>query len=305
MRILITGASGLVGAACSRRAAGENHDVIGVTGRWSGAVPGATELRTVELTEAGAVAQLLQTVRPEVIVNAAAVAEPAACEADPGRAQVLNVELPAWLAAEAARTGARLVHLSSEQVFDGEHAPYSASDPTRPLNLYGRQKAESEQRVLAVAPAACVVRPPLLLGNSLGGRRSTHERMFEAWAAGRVVRLYTDEIRQVCLADHLAAALLELAQRPELRGLFHWAGAEPVSRWEMGRRIAARFALPEKGLEPMTRADTPDVAARRPRDLTFNLAPLDRELRTKAAPLAAAIEELVVPAPFADWYRRQ
>jgi dTDP-4-dehydrorhamnose reductase len=302
MRLLITGASGLVGAACARAAARQGHHVIGTVGRWTGEVPGATELRAVDLTEATPVIELVRSTAPDAIVNAAAEADPAACEAEPRRARRLNVDLPALLAAVAERTRARLVHLSSEQVFDGEGAPYQPGAATRPLNLYGRQKVESEQRVLAVAPNSAVVRPPLLLGNSPGGRRSPHEKMLARWAAGQAVPLYTDEIRQVCPADNLAAVLLELIGRPDLRGIFHWAGTEPVSRWEMGRRIAAHFSVDEKWLVPMTRADTPAVSATRPRDLSLEIAPLDRELRVKPVDLAAAVKELVVPAPIAAWY---
>jgi dTDP-4-dehydrorhamnose reductase len=301
MTILLTGASGLVGAACARLAARQGHHVIGLVGRWSGPVPGAAEIRTVDLTNAAVVDELMKNVRPAAIVNAAAVAEPAACDADPQRAQQLNVDLPARLARAVAQTGTRLVHLSSEQVFDGEHAPYSIADTPRPLNLYGRQKAAAEELVLSAAPAACIVRPPLLLGNSLGGRRSLHERMLETWAARQVVRLYTDEIRQVCLADNLAAALLELVERRDLAGLFHWAGAEPVSRWTLGRAIAAHFSVEEKLLAPMGRADSPAVTATRPRDLSLNLAPLDRALQTKPLTLAEAVKELVVPEAIPAW----
>jgi dTDP-4-dehydrorhamnose reductase len=305
MRILITGASGLVGSACARLAGELGHEAIGTVGRWSGPVPGATELHAADLGNREATVALIRGIKPDCILNTAAVAEPAVCDADPLHAQQLNVGLPVLLAGEAGRTGARLLHLSSEQVFDGEHAPYSASDPPHPLNLYGRQKAESEQRVLALAPQSCVVRPPLLLGNSLGGQRSTHERMFEAWAAGRRVKLYTDEIRQVCGVDNLAGALLELALRRDLSGIFHWAGTEAVSRWTLGRRIAAHFSVAEKWLEPMARAETAAISAKRPRDLSLKLAPLDNLLRTKPAGLEAAIKGLTVPPAFAAWHRAQ
>jgi dTDP-4-dehydrorhamnose reductase len=116
-----------------------------------------------------------------------------------------------------------------------------------------------------------------------------------------VARLYLDEIRQVALADNLAAALLEVAMRPDLCGQFHWAGTEAVSRWEMGRRIAQHFGVPDRFLEPIRRADTPEISARRPRDLTLDLAPLDRELRVKPMNLADAIAGLRAPPAFAAW----
>jgi len=153
--------------------------------------------------------------------------------------------------------------------------------------------------VLAAAPRSAVVRLPLLLGNSPTGRRSVHEKMAETWAAGGTVKLYTDELRQVCTADSVADVLLALAARPGLAGLFHWAGAVPVSRWDLGRAIAARLGVAESRLAPMTRADTPAVAATRPRDLTLDLAPLDRELGVKPETLAEAVRTLRVPA----WFR--
>lgn len=301
MRILLTGASGLLGAACARRAAGLGHEVVGVVGSWRGPLAGLTGRRPVNLANLAALAALVRDTQPDCILHTAAVSDPAACAASPLVAQQLNVEAPAALAQLAAARGIRLVHVSSEQVFDGERAPYTPADPPAPLNLYGRQKAESEQRVLAAAPAAAVVRASLLLGNSPSGRRSMHEKLFETWGAGQRMRLYTDEIRQVCSADNLAAALLELAARPGLAGIFHWAGAEPASRWEIGRRMAAHFGVAERWLEPVARAATPEVSAQRPRDLSLRLAPLDRELRTRPQALDEAIAGLVEPAQFAGW----
>lgn len=297
MRILLTGASGLVGGTFAARAAG--HEITGITGRFTGAIPGLFAQRAVNLEEPAAVAALVRELRPEVIVNAAALAEPAQCDADPARARRLNVELPAALAAAAASAGARLLHLSTEQVFDGERAPYSRADDPAPINLYGRLKADGERAVLAAAPRSAVVRLPLLLGSSPTGRRSVHEKMAETWAAGGIVKLYTDELRQVCTADSVADVLRALAPRADLTGVFHWAGAAAVSRWELGRAIAAQLGVTEDRLAPMTRADTPAVAATRPRDLALDLAPLDRELGLKPETLAEAVRTLRVP----EWFR--
>jgi len=305
--MLLTGASGLVGAAFARAAARRGHSVIGIVGGWKGgAIAGAGELRAVNLADSAAAQAVALDVFSEAIVNAAAIAEPAACDAQPELAEKLNVELPAVLARVAHHLSTPFVHLSSEQVFDGTRAPYSSGDPVNPINLYGRQKAEAERRVLAAAPEfACVVRAPLLVGNSLVGRRSLHEKMFEAWAAGRPVQAYTDEFRQVCTADNLAEVLLELVERGDLRGLFHWAGAELLSRHEIARRIAGGFKLPDTLVVPMNRADTPEAAAKRPPNLAMDLAPLAGRLKTRPQRFDDALEELIVPPPFRTWYRAQ
>lgn len=295
MKILLTGASGLVGAAFAPLAARAGHTVTGITGRWSENVPGTIGLLARDLSEPAVAAELVRGIRPDIILNAAALSEPAACAADPARSQRLNVDFPAALAAAAHAARARLVHISTEQVFSGEHAPYARDAAAHPLNLYGRQKLASEHAVLAADPSAAIVRAPLLFGNSPGGRRSVHEKIFEQWAAGRVARLYTDEVRQVCTASNLAAVLLALAARRDLSGVFHWAGAERVTRWEMGLALCAHFGVPGKWIEPMTRAENPAVAATRPRDLSLDVAPLDRELGLPRETLAEAVSGLVRP----------
>ena len=161
----------------------------------------------------GATTAAVLDVFPEAIVNCAAVSSPGACEVNPAQAQALNVALPALLAQLAHHVSARFVHLSSEQVFDGaQTTPYRAGDAPSPIQLYGRQKLESERAVDAVAPEEAVtLRAPLLMGNSLAGRRSPHERLFADWAEGRVPRLYTDEFRQPCTSENLAEVMLDAA----------------------------------------------------------------------------------------------
>lgn len=301
MKILLTGASGLVGAAVARQAAQAGHNVIGLTGRWAGAVPGTTELHSVDLTDPTTADKWVERAQPDAVINAAAVSEPAACEVDPARSQVLNVTLPGLLAQATARSGVRFIHISSEQVFSGEEAPYTITSLPRPLNLYGRQKVESENRVASADPAAAIVRAPLLLGNSLSGSRSVHEKLFELWAGGGVARLYADEFRQACTAGSLAAALLELAAKPELRGTFHWAGASLCSRYEIGQRLANHFRVPERFVAPLHRADTPAISAKRPANLALDLAPLHRALHVKPQSFDEALQELIVPENFRRW----
>src|SRR3954468_13962126 len=120
MKILLTGASGLVGAEVARQAASAGHTVIGLTGKWSGLVPGAAELHPVNLIDHTLATDRVQKTQPDVVINAAAIAEPLACEADPITSQAMNVALPAALAQTCFEGRIRFIHISSEQVFDGE-----------------------------------------------------------------------------------------------------------------------------------------------------------------------------------------
>lgn len=305
MKILLTGASGLVGSAFAEAAKRRGHHVVGIVGRAAFSIPGLAEKRALDLEDAAGVTSLALEVFPDVIVNCAAVAEPAACEADPARAQALNVTLPATLAKLAHHLSARLVHISTEQVFDGNKSPYAVGDTPRPVNLYGRQKLESERQVHAAAPEfAVTLRAPLLTGNSLGGARSLHERLLADWAAGKTPRLYRDEIRQPCTAGNLAEAMLELCERRDLNGVFHWAGAEALSRVDLAKRIRAHFKLSAEAapIAEIGRADDPAASARRPADLRLELKPLAGVLKTPIETFDAQLDQLVLPPPVRAWF---
>lgn len=308
MTIFLTGASGLVGSAFAAAAHRRGHRIIGTVGSHAGTVTGLARQQAVNLADEAAVTAAVLDAFPEAIVNCAAVAAPEACDRDPVLAQALNVTLPARLAQLAHHLSARLVHVSSEQVFDGTSTrPYRRDDPVNPINLYGRQKLEGERAVHAAAPGfAVTLRAPLLMGNSLGGARSTHERLFADWAAGRTVRLYADEFRQPCTAENLAEVMLELCERRDTTGLFHWAGAELLSRHELGVRIREHFKLSpaEAPIAAVTRAETPEAARRRQASLPLDLAPLAGRLKTAPQPLATQLAELKVPVPCRAWYLR-
>lgn len=302
MNILLTGASGLVGAAFARVAASAGHRITGVVGRWPTPLPGLSRQLALELQDEAAVAALVREMHPDAIVNAAAISEPAQCDAEPDKAWRLNVALPEALARLAGEIGARFIHLSTEQVFDGTQAPYATDDARRAINRYAQHKLEAEDRVLsAAAERAVVLRLPLLMGNSPGGRRSVHERLLMLWAAGKRARLYRDEIRQTCTADSVAEAMTELCVRADLHGAFHWAGAEPVSRLEIGRRVRDRFGLSEAQapIVAVDRRDDPGALASRQADLSLDLAPLDSLLKTKPETFAQALAKLTLPA----WWR--
>ena len=306
MTIFLAGASGLVGSAFARAAARRGFHVVGTVGTYSGEIDGLAVKRQVNLSDEAATTAAVLDVFPQAIVNCAALSEPEQCEARPAVAQALNVALPAQLARLACHLSAKLVHLSSEQVFDGaRNTPYSAGDSVSPLNLYGRQKLESERAVHAAAPEfAITIRAPLLMGNSLTGRRSNHERLLADWAAGATPKLFSDEFRQTCTAENLAEAMVEVCERDDLRGVFHWAGTEVISRHELALRIRDHFKLTgqQAPIARITRAERPDAARKRPACLALDISSLAGRLKTRPQTIAAQLEELNVPPPVRSWY---
>ena len=140
MRILITGASGLLGLNLALEAAAQN-EVYGTAKDHLISTDAFTVLPS-NLLAPGAVERLLDQSQPDWVIHCAALANVDACEADPVLARQLNTELPAQLAAHVARGGARLVHISTDAVFDGQRGSYTELDEPNPLGVYAQTKLE-------------------------------------------------------------------------------------------------------------------------------------------------------------------
>ena len=202
MRLHVTGATGYLGSELVRLR------------------PDASTER-VEIRDGAAVRRLFERVRPEVVIHTAYRQE----EADVNTVGAENV------ARAAAALGARLVHLSTDVVFDGrKRAPYVEEDPLSPVTGYGRAKAEAEGRVAAAHPDALLVRTSLIYG---GAEPSKHELA----ARDPDLTFFTNEIRNPVQVTDLANALLALAAL-DLSGPLHVAGADPVSRAGFAELIA-------------------------------------------------------------------
>ena len=303
MRILILGASGLVGRESVLAALRRGHAVHALGGSRPPAVPPGVEVGQIDLLDLAALERLVLDRFPDAVINAAAVASIADCERDPTRAEQVNAALPRRLAQLCHHVGARLVHLSTDMVFDGEQGRYRSTDLPLPLHLYGQTKLLGEKGVLAEGKScACVLRTTLVSANTLTGDRGLHERLFLDWKAGKAPALFTEEIRQPVSASNLADVCVELCERDNLSGLFHWAGAEALSRHAIGARIAAHFGLdPGADVRAARYADVPNLG-RRPRDLSVELQPLAGKLRTQAQSFGEILAELEVPRGCEDWY---
>lgn len=180
------------------------------------------------------------------MLHCAALSRSSECEANPKLARKLNVEVTALLAELAADIP--LFFLSTDLVFDGRTGNYDESAPVNPLSVYAETKATAEQVILA-NPRHTVLRLSLNGGASPTGDRGFNEQMRRAWQAGQTVKLFTDEFRCPIPAEVTARAIWELAARNQ-PGLYHLAGSERLSRWQIGRLLAARWPQLKPRMEP-------------------------------------------------------
>lgn len=294
-RIVILGGSGFVGHAVTATAVRRRWDVVAFCNRSAGLVQGV-EWETTDLCDPEPAVSRILDFFPDAIVNAAAISENGQCEAFEETAHLINVALPARMAMIAHHLGARFIHFSSEQVFDGTDAPYAPTDTPNPVNLYGRLKLMAEREVLRhAASESAVVRLPLMMGDSPSGTRSVHERLLEAVARGERPKLYEDCIRQTTSACNVAEMAIELCERPTLSGLFHWAGSEPLSRLEIGKRILIHFGLSPELVEA-GRCDS----ARYPADLRLDTRTLAGKLKVQPSGFATQLTECHIPVSLAE-----
>ncbi len=265
LRLLITGATGQLGAYLLREAG----DQPGLTA-WGGPRGGdcrGVACRAVDLTDADAVRAAFREARPDVILHAAAWARVADCHRNPEAARRVNVGGTATLAELAGQASARLLLLSTDLVFDGTKAPYREDDPPGPVSVYGRTKLDAEA-ALQHLPRCVVARVSLLYGPSLTGRASFFDEQLRALRAGRPATLFADEWRTPLDLATAAHALVELA-RSDVQGIVHIGGPERLSRLEMGQRLARCLGVTCSGIVAVRRDEVP-ASEPRPRDVSLD-----------------------------------
>jgi dTDP-4-dehydrorhamnose reductase len=220
----------------------------------------------LDLTDAAALGAAFQEQQPQLVIHCAALSKSTECQANPALAQKLNVEVTAHLALLASDIP--LVFFSSDLVFDGQRGNYSEGDPVNPLSVYAETKAAAEKIVLA-NPNHTVIRTSLNGGVSPTGDRGFNEEMRRAWQQGRASRLFTDEFRCPIPAVATARAVWELIARRQ-PGLYHVAGGERFSRYEIGRLLAARWPQLNPKIEAASLKEY--QGAPRPPDSSLNCA---------------------------------
>jgi len=273
VRILVTGASGLLGLNLSLLVY-TMHEIIGVDRSQLGAVP--FRLVNADLLDPGAVDRVLGMIRPEAVIHCAALANLEACEENPAEAERLNADLPGELAASCARNGIRLVHLSTDSVFDGtKNGIYTEADLPNPPGVYSATKLKGEQNVLSAYPEAIVARVNFF-GWSLGGKRSLSEFFYNHLSAGEACNGFTDIWFCPLFVGDLAEILVQMLEKC-LSGLYHVVGSEALTKYDFGLRIARQFGFEESLIHPIS-VEASNLTARRSHNLRLSVHKLSTDL---------------------------
>jgi len=267
--ILVTGGSGYLGRHLCARAS--KTYTVSTTYRTH---PNEIEVGDpvqLELTDRDAVLRLVQDLAPSAIIHTAAI-NPG--QGDERAMRQANIEGSRYVAEAAVGVGARLVHVSTDVVHDGRHAPYADDAPPSPLNAYGRSKAAAEAVVAEIDPQAAIVRTSLIYGLDEMDRGTAG--FVERLKKGEPLVLFNDVIRQPVWVENLAEALLKLTET-DFAGILNVAGRQAMTREEFGRRMLDWWQIDPGDLLSSGRAA--DISDTIPLDLRMSVTRAEQLLQ--------------------------
>lgn len=293
-RVLITGANGLLGQALVRRMSRfPEYDVL-ATGRddaprFEGGSCGYVPL---DVTRADDVATVFQDFAPNVVVNCAAMSDPSECAENRDAAWAVNAGAVETLARMCRETGARLVHLSTDFVFDGEDGPYREDARPNPVNYYGRTKLAAENAVRAAGLSKwAIVRTVLVYGTGRDlGRSNVVLWVADRLSQGERIHVVTDQIRTPTYVNDLAVGVERLVHY-EKTGVYHISGHELVSVYDLACTVADVYDLDASLIEPVTSDYFADAVDRPPRT-GFIILKAQSELGYRPRSLDAGLRHL-------------
>ena len=281
-KLLVIGVTGLAGSRTVRLAEKQGYEAWGTYNARSFSAPAAVKL---DITDRDATLGLVQKLRPDVIIDTAALHNVDYCETHREEADKVNVEGTRALADAARSTGSRLIFLSTDFVFDGEGAPYTETDLPNPLDYYAKTKVDAEN-IVAQLPNYGIARSSVIYGwnpveltglpSSSGKTVNFAMYCLDKFRQGETVGVVNDQYSSPTLADNLSEALLKLAEYSG-SGIFHTAGRSCLTRYDFAVKIATTFGYSSDFVQPVATRDLNQMALR-PRNSCLSVENAEKEL---------------------------
>lgn len=243
-----------------------------------------------DITEATEVSNLFSKLRPDIVIHTASETNVDRCETEKERAWKINVEGTRNIAEACRETGAKLICISTDYVFDGEKGLYEEDDAPNPIDFYGLTKLEGEKQVMKRCKNYAVLRTSVLYG------RHPWKQDFATWVINKLkqnqeITVVDDHFNTPTLAENLAKMTLEVGAR-DLQGIFHTSGRERISRYEFARKIAQFFDLNSSLIKPIKMNELRAWIAKRPKDSSLNTKKIQEQLKTKPLDINEGLSKL-------------
>lgn len=278
-KLLVIGASGLLGSKLYSQAGGK-YDI---SGTYNPEVDGKSSLRLdpLDIGSKEEVEKLFGKTQPELVILCAAMTNVDGCEKQPLVANRVNATGPVLVARSCKKAGAKLIHISTDYVFDGaKNRRYTEEDVPRPISVYGSSKLAGERAVLSTLPGAVIARPAVLYGwNPIEGKDNFVTWVLKKLRAGERATLFEDQWISPTYADDLARTLLELGEK-DVGGVWHLSGPDCLDRPACGRMIAEAFGLDGKLVVPVPSSSV-SLPAKRPRYSCLDVSKVEKLLGRK------------------------
>lgn len=217
----------------------------------------------VDITNRRKIVNFINQLAPNVIVNAAAYTNVDGAETEKEMCWKINVTGVENLVVAARKTGAHLIHVSTDYIFDGKNGPYTETDTPKPSGYYGKSKLAGENVIKNSPVKWSIIRTMVLFGAGVNLRPNFATWLIQQLRAEKPVRIVDDQTGNPTLADDLADGIHEVA-RQEKTGIYHMSGSDILSRYDFSRLIAEEFGLDSKLI---SRIKTSDLQQKAPRPL--------------------------------------
>jgi len=289
MRLFITGISGMLGLNMALQLR-ERFHVFGCYNTHPVSNMEGVHVQAVDLRLPGPVSDVLSSLEPDLIVHTAGLTSVEECEANPKAAYLANTMAAVHVARAAERSGAKLVHISTDHLFDGTMAWREESMVPAPLNVYSETKLKAEGEVLSACPRSLVIRTNFF-GWGTPIRASFSDWILSALKAQTELRMFADVFFSPIVINDLVDLIIALVEK-KASGVFHVAGADRLSKHAFAVKLAEVFGYSDQGIRSVGLDSVPELT-QRPRDMSLNCAKAEAFLGTRMPSVVESIRRLL------------
>ncbi len=292
MKILITGANGLLGQHLVHELIRWNHDITAIgTGKCRIDGAGAFQYSELDITDGVRLNELVLELKPDLIIHAAAMTQVDTSEENKQACYNINVSATRFLIDAAKVTASRLIYVSTDFIFDGLSGPYKEEDQPSPVNYYGSTKLAAEQAVMESGLDWAIVRTVLVYGNTVEGTRpNILTWVKENLESGKTIRVVSDQLRTPTYVMDLVKGIHKILEGRK-SGIYHISGADTMSPYEMAIRTAIYYKLPVEYIEE-TNSTLFTQPGKRPPRTGFNISKAKKDLDYSPMGFEAALEDM-------------
>ena len=267
MKILLTGANGLLGRHLVKKLAEKGYEVIATAkgeSKINSIGNGKVKFLSLDITDGAAVNKLMNEVKPDVLLHTAAMTQVDVCELNKIDCWNTNVTATRFLIDSAKETKSRIIFISTDFVFDGLHGPYKEEDEPNPVNYYGSTKLAAEKAVIQSGLDWAIVRTVLVVGNTEDGQRQNILTWVkEKLEKGETIKVVDDQVRTPTYVEDLADGIILILEKKS-KGIFHIAGKDTLTPYQIARQTAEFLKLNSKLIEKSDASNFTQAALRPP-----------------------------------------